>query len=38
MNTSEIFNLNEVWHFVRNEIQIDLEAFLKDLSNFILND
>ena len=38
MNTSEIFNLNEVGHFVRNEIQKDLEVFFKDLSNFILND
>jgi hypothetical protein len=38
MNTSEIFNLNEAGHFVRNEIQKDLEAFFKDLSNFILND
>jgi hypothetical protein len=59
---TEIFNLNEVGHFIWNEIQegatvealtekivseyevekavaqADLEAFLKDLSNFILND
>lgn len=59
---TEIFNLNEVGHFIWNEIhegatiesltekivseyevesavaQADLEAFLKDLTNFILND
>ena len=59
---TEIFNLNEVGHFIWNEIQegatvesltekivseyeveleiarADLEAFLSDLSNFILND
>jgi len=59
---TEIFNLNEVGHFIWNEIQEeatlesltekivseydvestiareDLEAFLQDLSNFILND
>jgi hypothetical protein len=59
---TEIFNLNEVGHFIWNEIQegatvasltekivseyevetevaqADLEEFLKDLSNFILND
>ena len=59
---TEIFNLNEVGHFIWNEIQeeatvksltekivseynvvsevaqTDLEEFLKDLSNFILND
>jgi len=59
---TEIFNLNEVGHFIWNEIQegatveslndrivseyeveseiarADLEAFLIDLSNFILND
>ncbi|MFM2315711.1 MAG: hypothetical protein RLZZ155_43 [Bacteroidota bacterium] len=59
---TEIFNLNEVGHFIWNEIQegatvksltekivseyevetavaqSDLEEFLKDLSNFILND
>ena len=59
---TEIFNLNEVGHFIWNEIQEgatleslterivseyeveseiareDLEAFLSDLSNFILND
>ena len=59
---TEIFNLNEVGHFIWNEIQegatlesltervvseydveaeiahVDLQAFLRDLSNFILND
>jgi hypothetical protein len=59
---NEIFNLNEVGHFIWNEIhevatvesmtekiiseyevesvvaQADLEEFLKDLTNFILND
>jgi hypothetical protein len=59
---TEIFNFNEVGHFIWNEIQegstveslterivseyeveseiarADLEAFLSDLSNFILND
>lgn len=59
---NEIFNLNEVGHFIWNEIQegatvdsltekivseydvessvakADLEAFLKELSHFILND